>query len=343
MLAVLAVLAVMALVATVFSQWTHSAINAAAHQQEQINSRIASVSALNAVLYTRFTAQPGPDGVPLPTAGQQHSTTPMFDSLDDFLSGAPPRSYKAEGAVMLKLNDEVLSYGELSFMAQDRGGLIGLAEIIDVAPFTQLASRIEGLSSQQLLDSYFDYTDKDDYRRLHGAETAEYRMQQRGLPMNGVLRTPLQLRDIMFWDRALAGFTDAELLRLFRVDGSTYANVNTATPEVLKLKAGAEMSERLLAMREQTPFASVLDLGGVMQRGEDSPLGISFDQGIRFWYWNKQSMSAEVLDIGYDGMTPGRSALKLHWRHRVALSENMHDVVPGNVEHPLFQLDTSFR
>ena len=54
---------------------------------------------------------------------------------------------------------------------------------------------------------------------------------------------------------------------------------------------------------------------------EDTALGIEPNDGIRFWWWNKSVASAWVHEIHYDGLTPGKEALKQDWMLRVDIPE----------------------
>lgn len=107
-----------------------------------------------------------------------------------------------------------------------------------------------------LFAKLLDYQDPDDTYRINGAEADRYRAANRVPPPNRALTTPLELRHVLDWDKALAGLDDGQLLDRVTVARSAQINVNTAPASVLELLPGvtADMAVRVVAMRQLQAF-----------------------------------------------------------------------------------------
>lgn len=341
LLAVLWVLVAMTVASTAFSLWVDRARSEAMELQKQVNAELAAHSAKSVILYTRLTGRAGPRGVEWPVAGVSASQ-PQFSSLDEFLSGAPLQQADAAEAGYMKLDNTVYAFGDLRFIAQDRGGLIGLTTPQNPNLFANLS--LNGKGGQSLQDYLSDYKDSDSFRRLEGAEAPEYQLANRGAPADGALRIPLQLRDVIGWDRALAAKEDAELLELFRVDSGTYVNVNTAPPEALMLLLDSEQkAQALVQARKSRPFTSALDVASKIGSGEDLYFGIQPEPGLRFWWWYEGAEVAHVYDVQFAPLVSGRNAVKLNWYSRVALTDELKQRNTETVDHPLFEAPPDYR
>lgn len=107
-----------------------------------------------------------------------------------------------------------------------------------------------------LFAKLLDYQDPDDVYRLNGAEAEQYRAAKRAAPPNRALATPLELRRVLGWDKALAGLDNQQLLDTVTVARSAQIDINTAPASVLQLLPGvtAEMAARVVAMRQLQAF-----------------------------------------------------------------------------------------
>lgn len=341
LLAVLWVLVAMTIAATAFSVWVDQARGDASRLQTEINAELTAHSVMSAVTYARLAGRAGPRGVEWPSTGQANPQ-PVFQSLDDFLSGAAPAQAEQSDVGYLRLDDTVYGLGDLRFIVQDRGGYIGLTSPSNQYLFTSLAGT--GVAAESLRDLLSDYQDTDKFRRLHGAEAPEYRLASRGVPADGALRTPLQLRDIIGWDQVLADRSDAELLSLFRVDGGTFVNVNTASLQALELLLGNTAgAEQLVRQRRPTPYTSALDVANVIGSGEDLFFGVQPEPGIRFWWWHDGADVAHVYDVQFAPLVSGRNAVNINWYSRVALTDELKQKHIEPVVHPLFETSPDYR
>lgn len=338
LVSVLWILVAMTMAASVFSLWVDrsrkQAIELIAIAEYEHTSR--SIEA--AIIYTRATSVGGPDGVPWPV-DEQAADTPKFDNIEDFLSGAAPRSSSESAAGYMRMNGNVLGVGNSRLMVRDRGGLIGLLELSDRKIYGRLAAlNVKAKDSgERLHDTLTDYMDDDQLHRLHGAEVSDYQRLGRAPPSDGVLRSPLQLRDVLSWDVALAGKDDAWILDTFRVDGGGFINANTASKGALELVLpSVEAAEAVIKRRKVGAFRSAVEVGALLGEGDELYANIEPSDGLRIWRWRQGGMTAIVDDIQFDALQPGRDSIIRNWSSRVALSEKMAERPVEQVDHPIF-------
>ncbi len=157
--------------------------------------------------------------------------------------------------------------GRAVFALQDDRGLLGVnwtsPLLIDrLFEHAGVPLKQRGALGNLLLD----YQDLDDLYRINGAERDHYRKAERPLPSNRTLATPLELRRVMGWDQALAGFDDARLMATFTVARSPAINVNTAPAAVLHSLLGvdAAAAQRVVAARRVAPLIDLAAFGQIV-------------------------------------------------------------------------------
>lgn len=338
LVSVLWVLVAMTLAASVFSLWVDRSRKLAMDLVAIAEYEHASRSVEAVIIYSRATALGGPDGVPWPV-GERALSEPVFDSIEDFMSGAAPQRSIEGGAGYLRLNGGVLEVGSARLMVRDRAGLIGLLDLSDRKIYERLAALGVGgdASGDRLHDALADYMDADQLHLLNGAEVSDYQRLGRSPPVDGVLRSPLQLRDVVGWDVALASKDDAWLLDVFRVDGGGFINANTASEEALELVLPSpEGVAAVIGRRNSAPFRSTVEVDALLGGNEELYAGIEPADGLRIWRWQQGGMTAIVDDIQFDALQPGRAAVIRNWSSRVALSEKMVELPVEQVDHPIF-------
>jgi hypothetical protein len=339
---VLWVLVIMVLAASAFSLWVDKARTQAAERQQTLEAKRRASDLLAKVLYTQLTGMKGAEGVAWPGLPGEVVAPASFDSLDDFMSGAPPRLSSNTAAGLMPLDGTVLDAGEgLRVMIQDRGGLIGLSFLEGMDVFRGVAglSKQAEISAERLRDTLFDYQDPNGYRRPLGAESHQYNQAGMSPPLDGFLRHPLSLREVMVWNQVLADKSDAWLLGTFREEGDGNVNVNTAPPSVLELLVPAPAAlNAILERRKKGPFTSVNQLhafGDV--GGEDPPFTIVPSSGIRFWWWRENDHTAQVYDVQFSPLNSGRDAWYFNWTTRVALPDDLAKSTATATDHPFFR------
>lgn len=318
MVAVMWVLLAMVIAVSVFAQWVQSSLQDAYAQQQELNTQIAARSAYSVALHTRLTGQRSAYGVS--TIGSDAGANDLSSLFEfDDMGALIIQKDRVAASETFAFDNQVWSFGELNFVVQDVAGLIGLTAIRhqDMVRYLQGANPDSTLRAEQFIDSYLDYQDADSQRRPYGAEAADYRLLQRSVPFNGALRTPLQLRDVLHWEALLKPYTNGDLLYRFRVEGGLFVNVNSASKTVLSLALGNDQrGTALLERRRKEPFTTVSSLYAALGQ-EESSFTILPDDGIRFWWWNKDKSSAWVHEVHYDGLAAGHAALKQDWMLRV--------------------------
>lgn len=335
------ILVVMLLAAGAFALWVDRLRDDAFLQKASSDAYIQGTNFYNQVLYTYLTQPQGIEGVAWPDLNGQASSPVGFASLDDFLSGAPPAIQASTPAGHLALNGEVLDLGQgMRGMVQDRAGLIGLFDLSQSHVF-QRVGESANLNWQLLRDTLYDYQDNDYSRLPQGAEFTDYRRLSKPAPLNGPLRTELQLRQILWWSDAFEGWSDAELLMRFKAIGNGYINVNTAPSGVLHLSLPLGQSpDSILALRQdQGPIASIFDLPASAD-GERPYLTLP-SGGIRVWYWHTHIPVATVYDIQFKPLASGRRLINVNWVYKVALTNEMANRPAKQVNHPFFRSASS--
>ena len=149
--------------------------------------------------------------------------------------------------------------GAAAFSLQDDRGLLGVNWTLPVMMerwWSQLG--YSELPPPTLASLLLDYQDEDDLYRLNSAERDQYRAEGRMPPSNLPLVTPMELRAVKGWDRALSSLDDTALLHSVTVSRSPIINVNTAPARVLQVLPGidAGIAERVVARRAVGPFIS---------------------------------------------------------------------------------------
>ena len=107
-----------------------------------------------------------------------------------------------------------------------------------------------------LLNRLHDYQDADDLYRLNSAEADGYRQAGIPPPSNRPLATPMELRRVMGWRRALEFLTPAQINSTISVDVTGLININTAPERVLRTLEGfdEQTAARVIARRKLQPF-----------------------------------------------------------------------------------------
>jgi hypothetical protein len=338
LVSVLWILVIMVVASSAFSIWVDRVREQASLRQQHAETYRRSTDALTKVVYTYLTGHKTSDGVSWPGSGGA-KTVAKFDSLDDFMAGAAAKVVASEAGFM-RLDGSVLDIGDgIRIMVQDRGGLIGLSLLADKTIFASLAAQAKNqISTERLADTLLDYQDPDGIRRGQGAEEHDYRRELMPPPMNGYLRSPLQLRSIVDWDVALKARDDAWILRVFRNEGNAVVNVNTAYVGALRLILNNEKNiQTILTSREQQPFSRVSDLTKFTGGTEELLFSTIPAAGFRFWWWHQGDTTAHVYDVQFSPLDSGANAWYFNWTARVTLPDDLAQSTAKAIDHPFFR------
>ncbi|MEN0037219.1 MAG: hypothetical protein AAGC78_09125 [Cellvibrio sp.] len=338
LVSVLWVLVIMILAATAFSVWVDRVRESAVVRQQRVESYRVSVDALHKIVYTYMTGFKSAEGVAWPGEHGAAQPTINFDSLDDFMAGAAP-TVTASSSGFLRMDGSVLDLGGgVRVMVQDRAGLIGLSFLSDIRVFKAIASQGGGeVSAERLRDTLRDYQDPDGIRKLQGAEQQDYLQQGMSVPANGYLRSPLQLRNVLAWNSVLAARDDAWILQVFKTEGASIINANTASHQALALVVkNLETVPQLIDKREQKRFDGVSKLTPYAGIDDEILLSILPASGVRFWWWYEGGSTAYVYDVQFSPLESGVSAWYFNWSARVNLPDELASRTAIAIDHPFF-------
>jgi general secretion pathway protein K len=176
-------------------------------------------------------------------------TTPMSVNGLGFAPGQAialdDRPYRGEGRDSLLLQDD---RGLLNLNYADDDSINRLFGVLGV-PYDQ---------RNWLIDTFKDYIDEDDFKRLNGAEAREYEAAGLPRPRNERLVTPEETRNILGWRDLPPLWQNGGLPELTVTSTSVGLNPNTAPWQVLITLPGvtAEAAWNMIAVREQKAIQS---------------------------------------------------------------------------------------
>ncbi|WP_462114068.1 type II secretion system protein GspK [Lysobacter xanthus] len=174
--------------------------------------------------------------------------------------GEEPTSLMPNGNEITLDGTAYAGVGDVRFALQDDRGRLPVNWVPALLIGRYLATKdAADTSATTLVSLLADYQDTDDMYRLNSAEKERYLSEGRRPPTNRTLLTPLELRRVIGWDKALAGRDDATLVRTLTTVRSASLNVNTAAPEALQAIPGvdADAARRIVDARRLRPFTSL--------------------------------------------------------------------------------------
>lgn len=254
LVAVLVALVVLTLLASAVAVVSERAVAEAHADANAFDGEIAAVGTRDSVLYLLSTQRQTYGGLTVDqqvvwSVGQATAIRPDDDFGDatNFLpigneiklDGTP---YKGLGSVRFALQDDAGRFSPNWSFPMYRAGFLTMLGV--------------PADAWDRLDAcLLDYQDPDDLYRLNGAERKQYKEQGRPGPANRTLLTPLELRRVMGWDKALAKLDDAKVMDLLTVARTVNINVNTAAPETLRSLPGvdATTAQRIVDLRQKLP------------------------------------------------------------------------------------------
>ena len=224
-------------------------------------------------------------------------------------------------ATALALDDRPYhSLGDTLVQVQDNRGLLNL-NIVDDARLDRFLG-VLGVPPERrsaLVDALRDYVDEDSFKRLNGAEAAEYAATGLPPPRNAKLVAPLEARRIFGWAQTPELWQGDVLHRLTTTGTSFSMNPNTAPWQVLAAMRNMtpEGVQAILAARKLAPIASpqqVIALTGVQ---------VSTDP-----------MLADVIALPADSwrVTQQAPGMGWGWRYNVTLTP-VSDFSPWRIDY----------
>ena len=245
------ILAIIAIAAAYFADRVTSSVTAA-RQSQLATDALVDMSSTRAEILFRMGASP----------------------LSAFGLGVTPQS-----AIALD-NRAYRGIGQDVVYLQDSRGLLNL-NISHPEMLLRLLGQA-GVAAQNrdaMLDTLSDYIDTDDFRRLNGAESAQYKSLGLPLPTNDWLVTPWQLQNIIGWRDQAAIWKDRRFLEVVTTAPVIGFNPNTAPRDALAALPGSshEIADNLIVRRALSPFVSLSQFVSVA-----GPVGLDSESMIFF-------------------------------------------------------------
>ena len=189
--------------------------------------------------------------------------------------------------------------GSVDFSLQDDRGLLAVNWMPPALLQGLFAQGKDTTPVVTQVNRLLDYQDPDDLYRLGSAEAPQYLKEGRVPPTNRVLATPLELRRVKGWDKALEFLDDTALLDVVTTTRSAQLNVNTAPVRVLRSLPGVgeEQAGRVVAYRRLQPFlnlATFREVAGVALPDEELLSLYPSASGI-LRLWSAQGSAVQVL------------------------------------------------
>jgi type II secretory pathway component PulK len=157
--------------------------------------------------------------------------------------------------------------GSSNFSLQDLRGLLNLNYSRDDPLAQHIAGRGASLArAKALVSKLRDYTDQDSLYRLNGAEAPQYEESNLPGPANRLLRSPLEVRNVLGWQASELPLSDGDILGAFWAGPDTQMNLNTAPMNVLQSLGLVSPTDlpRIASLRRVAAFDSRDKLAAVM-------------------------------------------------------------------------------
>lgn len=147
--------------------------------------------------------------------------------------------------------------GETRFSIQDEGGLIS----VNAPRFPPFAAYLERMGvaeedARQVIARIDDYIDANDTLNLGGAERRDYQRQGKEPPLNWIMSSPMELRDVLGVENLIPRESWPQLWPVLTMRPVSNYNFNTMHPEILVavLQLDAYGVRGVLDEREKGPL-----------------------------------------------------------------------------------------
>ncbi|MFK5894178.1 MAG: type II secretion system protein GspK [Pseudomonadota bacterium] len=157
---------------------------------------------------------------------------------------------------------------DLVIRIYDLSGKINLSKITR-ANFKKLLQKKAGPENQkidELLDAWQDWTDKDNLKRINGAEKNYYSQKELAyLPRNAPLQSVNELALIKGFDELFGHYDYSQVFTLYG-NNRSQLNPNIANKETILLVPGIdeELAEEIISNRNIAPFANISEFNNLI-------------------------------------------------------------------------------
>jgi len=245
-------LLIILLAASTFALWTNRSMNAIMEQSDATKAIVDIHSTKATLLYLMATK-------PMNTAGLV--TKQIKSGISKIVMDMGDVSEPISGDEIFVDGRPYRGMGLARFSLQDEAGFININSR-NPAMLKKLLEK-EGVPTKTidaLIDKISDYTDKDDFHRLQGAEVYHYEQKNMLPPTNKPFNNELELYNVMDWKEVLD--KSPNLIKNLSVNSYALINFNAANATIIGLlqeNLQQEDVELILAERNERPFASMME------------------------------------------------------------------------------------
>lgn len=289
-------LAGIAVVVGLMTWWALEEVRAAANERERTEAELAMFSTAQTVIYLAASRDMTLAGIPTAPLSDEERSMRLLEDLGALKRDPVGGEIAADGTVYRGLDG---SY----FTVQDEAGLFPMVLPSPIALDAFLVGQgVPREQVPQLRDALLDYMDADDFRRLNGAESREYRRAQLEPPPNRRLLLPVEIERVIGWSE-LPEDLRRRLPELITTYYSGAANLNTAPADLLPtwVNGCPETCGALVEQRSRQPFESSYQVQALV-----GPR-LAGDEAVDYRY-----LPSEMLRITLWSGTGG--ALRMHVR-----------------------------
>lgn len=287
------ILAAIVVVAAMVALWALQGVEETRGLQDEAEDAVAIHDTAQTLLYvaaTRDFTYAGLPTAPIDRAEYAKRTLEEFGALRHDPVGGE-----------MGLDDRTYQgLGQSGFSIQDEAGLLGVnwAEPAAAARFVGSLPEVAGQGAA-LRDALLDYIDEDDVPLPSGGERAAYVAAGREGPANHRMMSPLELYQVLGWDRLPARQYRA-LQDVFTPYYAGPVNVNTASAAVLGawVPGCPAVCDQIVQVRAQAPIINMLELR--QRLGVDARL---IEEGsyrtmpadvLRFTFWGRNGRGVRM-------------------------------------------------
>ncbi|EKP0280162.1 general secretion pathway protein GspK [Aeromonas bestiarum] len=240
LIAVLGLLMVMSLVAAFVATYAEQRTRQAIELRQTWQAKLDQQSTISTLLHLLATRPRAAQGYALAIPGD-----PLFNGKEIQVLAADSRVYQG--------------IGKSRFAIQDEGALLSLLDPDRERWHSLLKGRgLAPIEADRVLDLLLDYTDKDDLRRLNGANDSDYLARGLLKPSHRLMVGPGEFFNLL---EANKWAWASSILPMLTARSGQLLNLNTMPLELLSTLSSVdkETAERLVLLRKKQPFLSLAD------------------------------------------------------------------------------------
>ncbi len=193
--------------------------------------------------------------------------------------------------------------GDIYFSIQDESGLISVnSPSIPLLRDGLLHIGVSAANTAILIDRLKDYLDSDSLPRLNGAEFYEYRQAGLPQPVNGLLITPDEFKNILGFGELISAEQWERLYPLLTMRQAVGYNFNVMPKQVMSVLLGVDESsaDRLITLRHDhriTNAAEIQRATGALINFHDDDLLNTPSRYLQISTWVKGEEQARLTGI----------------------------------------------